>query len=68
MTNLEKIKQRINADPVEFFMDTDTDDYCPLAAIPGVHRNAETIISKWCPQYRGVCNYCIRDWLGEEEE
>jgi hypothetical protein len=64
MTNLEKIKQRINADPVEFFMDAD--NRCPLATMPGAHADAE-IISKWCPQHEGYCDDCIRDWLSEED-
>lgn len=64
MTNLEKIKQRINADPVEFF--TDTDNCCPLAMMPGAHADAEIII-KWCSQHKGYCDDCIRDWLNEED-
>jgi hypothetical protein len=65
MTNLEKIKQRINADPVEFF--TDTDNCCPLVMMPGAHADVEKIISKWCPQHGGYCDDCIRDWLNEED-
>lgn len=64
MTNLEKIKQRINADPVDFFVDTDS--RCPLATMPSAHANAG-MISKWCSQHEGYCDDCIRDWLNEED-